>query len=592
MNTHYSMKFFKLILKHLLALALTILVLNASLKVFSDGYNLDALMRSTLRANAEINFDAEALKFTDGKNIKTSGIASTIYAKSGLKDQDFNLNFKAIADARSQIKLLSKKYKVKKLSFKSIVVYDDIELKVNGLKESLYNFKVQKGDLITLSFKARNAIPSLEYLQHQHGLKSFAVLFTTTAFVVLYYLVLFNKLLVPACLKLKSLKDKTGADKFYLYLIFLIFIIVSILGFNFKGTSSKVDRRDLSVFPSLTVDTQTNKSLNQNFFNELNTYLEDRFGLRNLFINSKLQSDILLKSQVENGNCLWNKENNYFASLADFIYDKFDEKFNQKLLDNVNNLANYFNEHGIDFVLAIVPEPYEIYTDEYSFVPNAPKDLVEADTVKLLKDKANCKIIFPYEELKTASKQDFVFFKADHHWTDFGAYVGYQEIIKAINSKYPEVLPLNWDKLPHSKSNLIRSDFDRKFTIGESALSVGLRSKRHLDSEYNYYEPQLPYVDLPDAGALESYRKWQNDNGYPLKVYTIGTSFNENLNPFIAATFKDVIYSRLNQGTSTKYQVLKYTKHLIESFKPDVVVLTLSVPNIAYFTQNNFGFED
>ena len=53
-----------------------------------------------------------------------------------------------------------------------------------------------------------------------------------------------------------------------------------------------------------------------------------------------------------------------------------------------------------------------------------------------------------------------------------------------------------------------------------------------------------------------------------------------------------MIYSRLNQGTSTKYQVLKYTKHLIESFKPDVVVLTLSVPNIAYFTQNNFGFED
>ena len=73
----------------------------------------------------------------------------------------------------------------------------------------------------------------------------------------------------------------------------------------------------------------------------------------------------------------------------------------------------------------------------------------------------------------------------------------------------------------------------------------------------------------------------------------MGTSFNENLNPFFAATFKDVIYSRLNQGADgAKYNVLKYTKTLREEFKPDIIVLTLSVPNLRYFTDNNFGFEN
>ena len=604
------MKFFKQILKHLLALALTILVFNAGLKVCSDGYNLDALSRSLLRSNAEINFDAETLKFNDGKDIKTTKLASPVYAKSKLSTKSFALSFVVQKDNSTKISLDSKRYQVADFIFTSNVVYKNITLKVNNKTADITDFKVQKGDVVSLSFKAKNAFPTLAQLKNNHHLNIVTVLISTLVFVVLYYVYIYKRLITPAFIKLISLKS-LGTEKIIFYVVFCIFLVVAYLGFNVTATISVTDRRELASFPNLLIespvkDRQDAKNnflqlsrINKNFFNELNSYLEDRFGLRNTFLETKLLSDIALKGVVQNGNCAWNKNTNWFASLGDFMFQKYDSKFNQKLLENINHLSSYLNAQGIQFVLVIVPETYEVYSAENNFIDNKPTPDIEADTIKLLKEKALCPVVYPLQDLLNAKSKDYVYFKADHHWTDFGAYIGYQKVMDAIKQElaesvhYQDINNLDWNKLPHTTSKLIRSDFDRDFMIGESALAVGLRGESHLDEEYTYYDPQLPYIDLQAPDGLVTYRKWHNDEGYPLKLYTMGTSFNENLNPFFAATFKDVIYSRLNQGADgAKYNVLKYTKTLREEFKPDIIVLTLSVPNLRYFTDNNFGFEN
>ena len=604
------MKFFKQILKHLLALALTILVFNAGLKVCSDGYNLDALSRSLLRSNAEINFDAETLKFNDGKDIKTTKLASPVYAKSKLSTKSFALSFVVQKDNSTKISLDSKRYQVADFIFTSNVVYKNITLKVNNKTADITDFKVQKGDVVSLSFKAKNAFPTLAQLKNNHHLNIVTVLISTLVFVVLYYVYIYKRLITPAFIKLISLKSR-GTEKIIFYVVFCIFLVVAYLGFNVTATISVTDRRELASFPNLLIespvkDRQDAKNnflqlsrINKNFFNELNSYLEDRFGLRNTFLEAKLLSDIALKGVVQNGNCAWNKNTNWFSSLGDFMFQKYDSKFNQKLLENINHLSSYLNAQGIQFVLVIVPETYEVYSAENNFIDNKPTPDIEADTIKLLKEKALCPVVYPLQDLLNAKSKDYVYFKADHHWTDFGAYIGYQKVMDAIKQElaesvhYQDINNLDWNKLPHTTSKLIRSDFDRDFMIGESALAVGLRGESHLDEEYTYYDPQLPYIDLQAPDGLVTYRKWHNDEGYPLKLYTMGTSFNENLNPFFAATFKDVIYSRLNQGADgAKYNVLKYTKTLREEFKPDIIVLTLSVPNLRYFTDNNFGFEN
>ena len=389
------MKFFKLILKHLLALALTILVFNAGLKVCSDGYNLDALSRSLLRSNAEINFDAETLKFNDGKDIKTTKLASPVYAKSKLSTKSFALSFVAQKDNSTKISLDSKRYQVADFIFTSNVVYKNNTLKVNNKTADITDFKVQKGDVVSLSFKAKNAFPTLAQLKNNHHLNIVTVLISTLVFVVLYYVYIYKRLITPAFIKLFSLKS-LGTEKIIFYVVFCIFLVVAYLGFNVTDTISVTDRRELASFPNLLIespvkDRQDAKNnflqlsrINKNFFNELNSYLEDRFGLRNTFLEAKLLSDIALKGVVQNGNCAWNKNTNWFASLGDFMFQKYDSNFNQKLLENVNHLSSYLNAQGIQFVLVIVPETYEVYSAENNFIDNKPTPDIEADTIKLL----------------------------------------------------------------------------------------------------------------------------------------------------------------------------------------------------------------
>ena len=592
-----SQKILQSLVKHIIAIIFIAITLNFGLSIFSDGLNFDALSRCVLRSNAQIEFDGAAIELLDNKEVKKDSMSGIAYARSGFFKKNFKLDFVAKTNSKeSSILLKSKHFSLDNVEIDSLVDYQNILLSINGQPLSsqdskITNISLTQGDKLELTFTASNLFPSLIDLQKQHELKIYHVLSVTLIVALAYYLFFYKYVLVFSYHKILKFNNFVGFKNFVLYAVLIILLISSTLAFRFTAVNSNLDRRELAKFPSIFIN-HTQYSPNKNFFNELNSYLEDRFGLRNMFLKSKLQSDILLKSVVENGNCLWNKDNNWFVSLADTLLEKFDDNFNQRLLDNVNNLDAYFKQKNIKFILAIIPEPYEIYTDENKFASILPKSIVEADTIKLLEEKATCPVIFPYLQLLKAKDQDYVFFKADHHWTDFGSYIGFKMIANVIELDHKTLKTLTWEQLPHTKSNLIRSDFDRKFSIGETAATVGLDSKSHLDTLYTYYDPQFPYLDYKAPDGLESYRKWHNDQGYPLKIYAMGTSFNENLTPFFAANFKDVIYSRLNQGIEAKFKVIKHTKTLVEKFKPDVVVLTLTVPNLKLYTEHNFGMED
>ena len=66
----------------------------------------------------------------------------------------------------------------------------------------------------------------------------------------------------------------------------------------------------------------------------------------------------------------------------------------------------------------------------------------------------------------------------------------------------------------------------------------------------------------------------------------MGSSMNENINPFMAATFKDVYYARLNTGWKVdEFDIPKYRGIAIDYFKPDLVVLTITRANLTQFAE-------
>ena len=73
--------------------------------------------------------------------------------------------------------------------------------------------------------------------------------------------------------------------------------------------------------------------------------------------------------------------------------------------------------------MLIIPTKGVIYPE--AVYPNIPRDFG-------LQKMFGEPVVYPYNELLTAKKSDFVMPKYDEHWTEYGAFTGYQALMKYI----------------------------------------------------------------------------------------------------------------------------------------------------------------
>lgn len=611
------------IFKHFLALVLTLIAFNQALKVSTDGFTLTALKVSLFGNNTEVVFSKSlelispssntASNTSDSKKIGlelNQGFNSnTLLLDTDLSYKKHELTFTATQDLENAaITLKAKHLRLHGYEFDTSVLYKDIKLSNKTLdqqKLDLANFSAHKGEMLTLSFESKNDWVTIGSLQAKHQLSVIKLIALTVLAIFVYYFVIFP-LFVAIFNKLCLLKVFLGTEIFIFLAIFMVMTAFAIFGFNVKGTSSILDRRDLATFPKLiksvttsvissnnenktpqSIGDQTSQSysFNNRFFEELNNYLSDRFGLRNLMLESNITIGNNTNTIFENGSLILNKQNNWITekNLSNFTYN---QDIMSKAIASLKKAEDFFKSRGIEFYLVITPDVQEIYPISNPFMAdNAKAPVIDMSNIDEIRDNLTSQVLFPADKILKAKEKDFVYFKVDHHYTDFGAYTNYETLIHELSKKRVGLQAVSWDKLPHSTSKYVRSEYQREFTLGIETDAIGIKNDKHLDVEYNYFEPQPPYLDgkLQDG---QQYRTWHNDNGYPLKVMTMGSSMNENINPFMAATFKDVYYARLNTGWKVdEFDIPKYRGVAIDYFKPDLVVLTITRANLTQFAE-------
>lgn len=611
------------IFKHFLALVLTLIAFNQALKVSTDGFTLTALKVSLFGNNTEVVFSKSlelispssntASNTSDSKKIGlelNQGFNSnTLLLDTDLSYKKHELTFTATEDLENAaITLKAKHLRLHGYEFDTSVLYKDIKLSNKTLdqqKLDLANFSAHKGEMLTLSFESKNDWVTIGSLQAKHQLSVIKLIALTVLSIFIYYLVIFPSL-VAIFNKLYLLKVFLGTEKFVFLAIFMLMTAFAIFGFNVKGTSSILDRRDLATFPKLiksvttsvissnnenktpqSIGDQTSQSysFNNRFFEELNNYLSDRFGLRNLMLESNITIGNNTNTIFENGSLILNKQNNWITekNLSNFTYN---QDIMSKAIASLKKAEDFFKSRGIEFYLVITPDVQEIYPISNPFMAdNAKAPVIDMSNIDEIRDNLTSQVLFPADKILKAKEKDFVYFKVDHHYTDFGAYTNYEALIHELSKKHVGLQAVSWDKLPHSTSKYVRSEYQREFTLGIETDAIGIKNDKHLDVEYNYFEPQPPYLDgnLQDG---QYYRVWHNDSGYNLKVMTMGSSMNENINPFMAATFKDVYYARLNTGWKVdEFDIPKYRGIAIDYFKPDLVVLTITRANLTQFAE-------
>lgn len=347
---------------------------------------------------------------------------------------------------------------------------------------------------------------------------------------------------------------------------FLSLIILPTIVYRFIPEENKTnnENRTLATRPILNIDNYSDyPELYENYFN-------DSLGFKNELTSlySKIKYNILDVSSndaVIKGKNDWlfydskYKENN--DSLGDYQrLNCYDDEMLEKFKKSLNDKKSFLDELGIEFYVYIASNKEEIYSE---YMPDYYVKLKEESKtdilVDYLRENSDINIIYPKDELIKNKDKYQVYYKNDTHWNQYGAYIGFREIMKEMGSETPDI---------------------NELTITENIKNNGdLSNMINMSLELKDSEPIVNYrkdirIELvEDKGKLMNRYKSTNTNGKKLVTYR--DSFWINMAPFLAREFEE---SAFIWGRPFNYDQIR-------NEMPDVVILEVVERSLEYLIE-------
>lgn len=208
-------------------------------------------------------------------------------------------------------------------------------------------------------------------------------------------------------------------NKIFFIIFMLVWIILIILNFVMPKVSfSEQENRYLAKIPKFSFE----KLVSGEYQENLESYINDHFVFRNMWIKIKSQEERLL-GKTENNNVLIGKDG--------YLFERFE--YTSEAEKNFNDFAKIVNkfaekqEKPIYFML--VPNSIYINQDKipnYAQVPDQ-NEIINNFYANL---NSNIEKINVTEALKK-EKDNYLYFRTDHHQTSNGAYLTYKEFNNA-----------------------------------------------------------------------------------------------------------------------------------------------------------------
>lgn len=214
---------------------------------------------------------------------------------------------------------------------------------------------------------------------------------------------------------------------------------------------------------------------------DIEAYLTDQFPLRDMWISVKSRAE-RLAGKTEN--------NNVFFCEDGVLIKRFqvsNEKLVEKNIGAINSLAE---NADIPVYFSLIPGSVSIWEEK---LPDNAQNDNQKEIIDKLYSKVSCETIDNYSALKN-HKDEYIFYKTDHHWTALGAYYGYTALA--------EVMELESQNLEEYNKEVVSEDF-----YGTVYSSSGVR----------WVEPDCMFKYVPETGKMVE--KIVGDNSQPGLFY-------------------------------------------------------------------------
>ena len=326
--------------------------------------------------------------------------------------------------------------------------------------------------------------------------------------------------------KLKKLCQIINAAVFFGFIA--AFAVTSVL--LPKEEYSELENRYLSELPEL----DASGWFNGDIASGLASYADDHFPMRSNWISLHTSLEILEGKKRVNGVYIGDGRMMELAEPADL--DRLDRS-----LEDIQYLCEIADAPV--FVM-IAPTAAQVYSDDipdYENVLNQP-ELIDYVYERIDGEAVTVDVLPALEE----AKDDYIYYRTDHHWTPQGAYVAYTEIAKMMG-----VVPAGLERFDimhashafygtlHSKTLYDGTEPDVVDFYISNDRSITLTAGEYVGSPYRteylqskdkylcYLGPNMPIVSL-------------SSDAFGMKLLVIKDSYANCMLPFLSEHFSSV----------------------------------------------------
>lgn len=267
-------------------------------------------------------------------------------------------------------------------------------------------------------------------------------------------------------------------------------------------------------------------------------FVQDQFPLRDTFVNLKSDTAYLLGRKENNG--VYIGKDGYLFGKQTGQTEIFSDN-----LDAVMTLSKHLSQ---EITLLTVPASGLIYEDKLPYGVDAKEQRETVEEFKKAVDgKGNYIDLFA---LFQKHRNEDIYFKTDHHWTPYGAYLSYEALMERF-SLDPILLDDLNEKIVEGfygtyyskfRGNFVKSEPFTYYDFEDESLKIQYTGVENKESRL-FFEEYLEERDKYKIflGGNDPLVTLQNQEAsYEEKILVLKDSYANAMIPYLVETFQEV----------------------------------------------------
>ncbi|MFI3170024.1 MAG: DHHW family protein [Faecalibacterium sp.] len=395
--------------------------------------------------------------------------------------------------------------------------------------------------------------------------------------------------------KKQTLREKIALLKNSPLLILFCFILFGLFFFNLATPDkavSEMENKSLTQMPTINFEKVTTANLASTlntYFSNYTDYAKDQIAGRDALISAYSFVETAVFQKTDIGQIYLGDDDMMFTKTVDMLTS---EETNYPA--NIAALAALSEAYPGMVSAIIAPTSAQIYTE--NIPDNAPMLDMNAmiDEVIAAGEAAGANMIDVRDTL-TAHKDEYIYYRTDHHWTTLGAYYAYEAYCESLQLEPFDTSAYNaveisdfygthyakartWDAVPDT---LTYYEMDNQLTVykvyGTNNIEVDTVSDIYLYENFDAYDKYGAFMQgNPGYSSLEG-----DGEG---SILVLKDSYANCFMPFLTANYEtiDIIdYRFYGYGLDSLIAENEYSQILvlynIDSFKSDGFFKRVSV---------------